>query len=89
MTMATGRPRYLAYTLRPWQVGGKELAWRASLESPHTGERCAFASLEALFAFLVEKKGKEINENWQIIHSRIYLCLGGMQPRGKDHDRHD
>jgi hypothetical protein len=47
MMMATGCPRYLVYTLRPWQVGGgKELAWRASLESPHTGEWCAFASPE-------------------------------------------
>jgi len=33
--MATGCSRYLVYTLRPWQVGGgKELTWRATLESP-------------------------------------------------------
>ncbi len=51
------RPRcYLAFMLRLWQVGGEgEPAWRASLESPHTGERRGFASLEALFAFLEEQ----------------------------------
>ena len=53
--MTTERPRYLAYMLRLWQVGsGEELAWRASLESPGTGERHGFPSLEALVAFLEE-----------------------------------
>jgi hypothetical protein len=42
--------------LRLWQVSHEgELTWRASLESPHTGERRGFASLEALFAFLKEQ----------------------------------
>lgn len=42
--------------LRLWQAGsGEKLTWRASLESPHTGERHGFASLEALFAFLEEQ----------------------------------
>jgi hypothetical protein len=51
--MTTGRPLYLAYMLRLWQVEGEgESFWRASLESPHTGERHGFASLETLFAFL-------------------------------------
>ena len=54
--MTTERPRYLAYMLRLWQVGsGKELTWRASLESPQTGERRGFATLEALFNFLGEQ----------------------------------
>jgi hypothetical protein len=45
--------RYAAYMLRLWQVGdGDSAVWRASLEDPHTGERCAFANQEALFAFL-------------------------------------
>ena len=53
--MPTGSRRYLAYMLRLWQVGDeREPVWRASLESPHTGERHGFASLEALFAFLEE-----------------------------------
>ena len=49
-------PRYLAYMLRLWRVEVEDgPTWRASLESPHNGERQGFASLEALFAFLVEK----------------------------------
>ncbi len=48
--------RYLAYMLRLWQISGEgELAWRASLESPRTGERRGFANLDALFAFLEEQ----------------------------------
>jgi hypothetical protein len=30
------------------------------VESPHTGERVGFGSLEALFAFLVEKTGGDV-----------------------------
>ena len=57
--MMAERAGYLAYMLRMWQVnnGGKSV-WRASVESPHTGERIGFGSLEALFAFLVEKTGE-------------------------------
>lgn len=44
---------YLSYLLRLWQSGRKSKAvWRASLESPMTGERLGFASLKELFAFL-------------------------------------
>ena len=44
---------YLAYLLRLWQATSDErTAWRATLENPHTGERHAFATLGALFAFL-------------------------------------
>jgi hypothetical protein len=47
---------YLAYMLRLWQASDNDgTAWRASLESPHTGERHGFSSLELLFAFLEEK----------------------------------
>jgi hypothetical protein len=54
--MMTEQPGYLAYLLRLWRVNddGKPV-WRASLESPHTGERHGFANLEMLFAFLEEK----------------------------------
>jgi hypothetical protein len=42
--------------LRLWQVSDEgEAIWRASLESPHTGERQGFADLATLFAFLEEK----------------------------------
>jgi len=56
--MAVRRGHYLAYMLRLWQVDSDgEPAWRASLESPHTGERKGFASLEALFDFLRQRTG--------------------------------
>ena len=71
--MMTERPGYLAYMLRLWQVNddGKPV-WRASVESPHNGERRGFANLELLFAFLEEKtvelaqreeQAKDIGEN--------------------------
>jgi len=44
---------YRSYLLRVWRVSGEETAtWRASLESPHTGERWGFADLDELVAFL-------------------------------------
>lgn len=44
---------YAAYLLRLWQVGTKdECTWRASLESPSTGERQSFATLEGLYEYL-------------------------------------
>ena len=66
----TGEQRgYLAYMLRLWRVDtGEGAAWRASVESPHTGERRGFASLDALFAFLVEEMGGDVR---------------GAQPRAK------
>jgi hypothetical protein len=49
---------YLAYLLRLWQITSDgNLVWRASVESPHSGERRGFADLQALFAFLEEKTG--------------------------------
>jgi len=54
--MRTQGPRYLAYMLRLWEVGDEgEPTWRASLESPRTGERRSFANLKALMAFLEEQ----------------------------------
>ena len=54
--------RYRAYMLRLWQVDGEGgPTWRASLESPHTGERHGFASLEALFTFLAEQVNAELD----------------------------
>ncbi len=47
---------YHAYLLRLWRVQSQgQTQWRASLESPHTGERQTFTSLEQLFAFLSER----------------------------------
>ena len=50
------RQDYLAYMVRLWRAeedGGP--VWRASVESPHTGERQTFANMELLIAFLKEK----------------------------------
>jgi hypothetical protein len=56
--MSTEQQRYFAYMLRLWQVSSdRDPIWRASLESPHSGERHGFANLEMLFAFLEEKTG--------------------------------
>jgi hypothetical protein len=47
---------YLAYLLRLWRTTSDgNIVWRASVESPHTGERHGFADLQALFAFLEER----------------------------------
>lgn len=51
------KPVYrLSYLLRLWRVAGSEgLGWRASLENPETGKRTGFPSLEALFAYLMDR----------------------------------
>ena len=50
----------MAYLLRLWQVEeGENAPWRASVESPQSGERRGFAGLAELFTFL-EKKTREI-----------------------------
>lgn len=60
--MATDRAHYLAYMLRLWQDQDETgPVWRASLESPHTGERHGFASLEALFDFLRQRADQQVD----------------------------
>ncbi len=45
--------RYLSYMLRLWETSnGETQIWRASLESPGSGQRRGFASLQGLMAFL-------------------------------------
>jgi hypothetical protein len=56
--MTTDPPRYRSYVLTLWQEGSQ--VWRCSLTDPHTGQRCGFASLEALLSALeraVDGKG--------------------------------
>ncbi len=44
-----------SFLLRLWSSRDRgNLAWQSSLEDPHTGERVGFASLEHLFAYLME-----------------------------------
>jgi len=53
-----GKKQYLSFMLRMWRANGEgKAAWRASLESPHTGESIGFASLEELFTFLRQQAG--------------------------------
>jgi hypothetical protein len=46
--------QYRSYLLRLW-CEAPDRRWRASLEDPQTGKRIGFASLEQLFAFLMEQ----------------------------------
>ena len=47
---------YYSFLLRLWQIrSGGKVVWRASLESAQTGERCGFADLASLIAFLNEQ----------------------------------
>jgi hypothetical protein len=51
---------YQTYLLRLWRAQCKgRWQWRASLQSPRTGERQSFAGLEQLFAFLSERCGSQ------------------------------
>jgi hypothetical protein len=43
--------QYRAFLLRLWRT--PDDAWRASLDDPRTGERLAFASLEACCEYLL------------------------------------
>ena len=50
--------RYLSYMLRLWETSnGETQIWRASLESPGSGRRQGFASLQGLMAFLEAETG--------------------------------
>jgi hypothetical protein len=51
--MSREQKHYRSFLLRLWQAGNDgEPVWRASLESPLTGERLGFADLGELFACL-------------------------------------
>jgi hypothetical protein len=59
--MAEKQPNYLSYLLRLWQTTSDgERIWRASVESPDTGERQGFSSLETLFDFLQDQTGQTV-----------------------------
>jgi hypothetical protein len=51
---------YLAYLLRLWRVRYQgRWQWRASIDSPHTGERRSFGTLAGLLTFLEDKTRQE------------------------------
>jgi uncharacterized protein (TIGR02246 family) len=61
--MARGPPDYFSYLLRLWRVRAhgpphwQQPLWRASLQSPQTGERVSFRTLDDLCSFLREQTG--------------------------------
>ena len=62
--MPAEQQRYLSYLLRLWQTSdGEKQIWRASLESPGTGERLGFASLADLFDFLLTQTESQGERN--------------------------
>jgi len=52
-----GRREYKAYLLRLWRES-QEGPWRATLESPGSGERAGFATLADLVAYLEAATGE-------------------------------
>ena len=71
ITKDTGKQRdYVSYMLRMWQDSSdgesprsNETLWRASLQSPHTGDLEGFASLDDLFDFLRGQAGLDNVQN--------------------------
>jgi hypothetical protein len=53
--MTKEETHYLSYLLRLWRDSDVENVWRASIESPHTGQCQGFAGLDELFAFLQQQ----------------------------------
>jgi hypothetical protein len=52
----SGKRQNRSYLLRLWSAESAEgVIWRASLEDVRSGERCGFADLSSLFAFLEEQ----------------------------------
>ena len=52
---------YQTYVLRLWRAKCQgKWQWRASIESPHTGERHTFASVQQLFAYLSEQCERQV-----------------------------
>lgn len=61
-TLRTDDPdtkQYRSYLLRLWRSETPDGSWRASLEDSRTGQRIGFATLEQLFAFLMDEVERE------------------------------
>jgi hypothetical protein len=61
-----GPPSYRSYVLTCWAEQGHDQTWRFSLTDPRTGQRCGFASLEALLAAL----------EWEIANAGLAAASG-------------
>ena len=65
MTDKGAGPDYLAFLIRLWRED--ENIWRCTLESPHTGERLAFADVAALLAYVqkqTDEPTSDIESDW-------------------------
>jgi hypothetical protein len=57
------RKVYRVYVLRLWRAEAPGLGWQASLEDQRGCERIGFASLEQLFAFLMEQAERDSDDS--------------------------
>ncbi len=63
---------YQTYLLHLWRARCKgEWQWRASLESPRTGERQSFAGLEQLFVFVGDLCQRRAPVTSETLYSRV------------------
>ena len=59
--------RYLSYMLRLWETSdGEREIWRASLESPGSGQRRGFASVQSLIDFLEAQTSQTAPRNERV-----------------------
>jgi hypothetical protein len=65
---------YRSYLLRLWLEPNNPTEWRAMLESPVSGERYGFASIESLFGF-IEKETERMRSEKDLMKSRKKLRL--------------
>jgi hypothetical protein len=66
MPMSDEPDAYQTYLLHLWRAKSHgKWQWRASIETPHTGERHVFASLEQLFAYLSGKCDSQVPQTPQ------------------------
>ena len=62
--MVAEQARYRSYLLRLWRVDSADsLSWCASLEDVRSRERHSFASLQLLFAFLLDEIGEALDSD--------------------------
>jgi hypothetical protein len=83
--MTNSQPRYLAYLVRLWEVdtNGRSV-WRASAQSPHTGERHAFADMDLLFDFLEQRTKGEVVSTWRFGESQTADATSDSPPAADD-----
>jgi hypothetical protein len=79
---------YMSYLLRLWQIKEKgKLVWRASLESPGSGERVGFGSLPELYHFLQQQIRIFPNEKEQVAGFEMPSKPDRTNYEGKERDQ--